>query len=114
MILHQSMSQDPLSEGEREELVLKPLADTPVRHWCLLCRRWANFTPEDQSYWHDVIVLDRTVQFKGSVLSRSRRQIELTLIFNPPRPCGSATIRFCITLEDFDQVLWEDEDEIGT
>ena len=114
MILDQSMSKDPLNEEDREQSVMKPLMDTPVRYWDILCRKWLNFTAEDQTYWHDIIVLDRTVQFAGSRLAKTRRQIEITLVFDPPKSPGNDTIQFCITLEDFDQYLWEDEEEMAT
>ena len=105
-----SMSQSPLSDEEHNAAVMKPLRDTPVRYWDILNQTWLNFTPEDQSYWHDIIVLDHTVQYKGSILSRTRQQIEITLLFSEPRPCGAERVRFCITLANFDQYLWEDEE----
>ena len=103
------MSNAPLSDTEHEELVMKPLQETPLRYWALLNDRWLNFSEEAQAYFIDVLLNDTKVAYKGSILSPTRRQVEITLLFNEPNPCGADRVRFCVTLECFEQLMRNDE-----
>ena len=103
------MSNAPLSDAEHHELVMKPLRETPLRYWSLLNDRWLNFSEEAQAYFIDVLLRDDKVAYKGSVLSPTRKQIEITLLFNEPNPCGADSVRFCVTVDRFEQLLASDE-----
>ena len=103
------MSNAPLSEAEHNELVMKPLQETPLRYWALLNDRWLNFSEEAQAYFVDVLLNDTRVAYKGSILSPTRRQVEVTLLFNESSPCGADRVHFCVTLECFDQLVTHDE-----
>ena len=105
----QVMSNAPLTDTEHEELVMKPLQETPLRYWALLNERWLNFSEEAQAYFVDVLLNDTKVAYKGSILSPTRRQIEITLLFNEPNPCGADRCRFCVTLDSFEQLMRNDE-----
>ena len=103
------MSNAPLSDTEHNDLIMKPLQETPLRYWALLNDRWLNFSEESQAYFIDVLLTDTKVAYKGSILSPTRRQIEITLLFNEPNPCGADRVRFCVTLECFDQLMTNEE-----
>ena len=103
------MSNAPLSDAEHFDLVMKPLQETPFRYRSLLNDRWLNFSEEAQAYFVDVLLNDNKVAYKGSILSPTRKQIEITLLFNEPNPCGADRVRFCVTLECFEQLMTTNE-----
>lgn len=104
-----SMSNAPLSEVEHNTLVMKPLQETPLRYWSLLNDRWLNFSEEAQAYFVDVLLNDSKVAYKGSTLSPTRKQVEITLLFSELSPCGADRVLFCVTLDCFDRLLAHDE-----
>ena len=61
---------------------------------------WMNVSSESRHYWLLMIESD-LVRFVGTVVSRTRCQIELTLVFKRRHSVHGSMHSFCITLSDF-------------
>ena len=94
------MSQDELGDDEYEdgELYVLSLA-TPLGR-AITSERWLNVDQTVQAFWLNEMASPR-VKFIGTVLSRVRQQVELSIIYYDGAGNTGQKRSFCISLADF-------------
>ena len=98
------MSIRPLGDSEYDDGEVYPITLTTPIGLALINDRWLNFSEERQAYWLSELSSPR-IRFAGTVISRVRRQVELTIIYADQRGASGRQVSFCITLPDFDRFL---------
>ena len=63
---------------------------------------WLNLSPQTRDYWLAIMQSD-LVRFVGTVISRSRCQIEITIRFRERHAVHGYMESFCITLQQFNR-----------
>ena len=91
----------PLTCPNRKNTLL--VTETPRLYQVVLEDEWLNFEVEAQKELKDTLLSDQILCI-ATLLSNYRRQIELTVVFKEPRPCGTFLVRFCVTLGDFNRL----------
>ena len=94
-----SMSLSPLKDGEYDDGEVYRIDFTRGIGQAIAEEEWLNVPAEHQRYWLAVMRSSRC-RFIGTVISRVRGQVELTIIF---REATSGTVNFCITLDNMDR-----------
>ena len=104
MVQEGSTSQLPLKEDEYGSGEIVALTRTPILTRALFNERWLNISEETQEYWLSVI-RSGSLRFVGTILSETRQQVELTLIYPESSPQAETYIHFCVSLPDFRRFL---------
>ena len=104
MILEGSMSLRALGDDEYDDGEVIPVSlESPVVQ-ALINEPWLNMCDNRREYWLSELRSLR-IRFAGTIISRVRRQVELTLIYKDRIGGHGHQISFCITLADFDRFL---------
>ena len=98
------MSKERLQDGDYEDGELnKVMVGTPMWH-ALFQEKWENFTIDEQRRM--VARLRQPTYYVGTIVSRSRLQIEVTCItLNTSTGGPKETFTFCITVSDFNRFI---------
>ena len=99
-----SLSKLPLGTNDYCDGEVYDLYDRDRQELCsaIMTELWLNVSPNFQQYWLSVIRSD-LVRFVGTVVSRSRCQVEITVRFRSPHALHGHMSSFCITLERFNR-----------
>ena len=100
MTIKPSMSKECLQDGDYEDgEIYKVMVGTPM--WqAVFQEKWENFTIDEQQQM--VARLRQPTYYLGTIVSRSRLQIEVTCItLNTTTGGPHETFSFCITVSDF-------------
>ena len=99
-----SMSQNPLESNEFEDGQIHPLRPGSALWLAITTETWLNCSEMTrQRILQDMLV---PTNFVGTILSASRRQVELTVIMKDPATKQSLGMhQLCITLSDFYRFL---------
>ena len=99
-----SYSREPFVSADYSDGEIYRLDEGSVLGQAILCERWLNMTSAEQSYWVN-LARSAAVRFVGTVLSSSRQQVELTLIYPESSPQAETYIHFCVSLPNFRRFL---------
>ena len=66
----------------------------------ILGEQWINMSWETRQQWIS-LMFSPTVRFVGTVVSRSRQQVEVSVMFRTWHPVHGAMVSFVLTLGDF-------------
>ena len=99
----QSYSQLPLDTGDYDDGEVYPLLPNSTLWHALMDELWLNWSLEQQNLWK--WKLQQPSRFVGTVLSRNRQQVEITLIYqdNTGNATGMDTVT--VTLANFQRFL---------
>ena len=100
----QSLSTEPLSDGEYDDGELIPVDFTSTLGRAILHDRWLNFDEAAQAHWVRELRSPQ-IKFIGTVLSRPRKQVELHLIYKNAAGGTSHERVFCISFQKFNLFL---------
>lgn len=99
-----SLSQAQLSDSDYTDGELRPLTVGSLLQSCLMEETWLNCGPETQNFFQSL--LRNPHYFSGTILSRTRQQVELTIItFDTNGTSPGATYVICVTLANFSRFL---------
>ena len=104
MVVEGSMSKQPLPANCPNRRNTQLVSLTPLRYQIIMEEEWLNFDNDAQQELKDILSSNE-ILCVASLLSHQRRQIELTVVFKEPRPCGAFLVRFCVTMGDFNRFL---------
>ena len=97
-----SLSTRRLGDNEYHDGELHDLhsEDRAILKHALLYEPWVNVSEETKTYWLNLIYSANT-RFVGTVISRPRQQIEVSVIFSRPHPVHGGMGSICVTLSHF-------------
>ena len=99
-----SLSKQPLGANDYCDGEIYDLYDINRRELCaaILEELWLNVSPDFQHHWLSIIQ-SSLVRFVGTVVSRSRCQVEITVRFKAPHAVHGHMSSFCISLDRFNR-----------
>ena len=100
----QSMSTSELTDGEYENGELIAVSMTSPLTRAIMYEPWLNVSNSQRDIWLSELS-SPWIKFAGTVLSRVRKQVELTLIYRDQYGETSHQRSICISLADFDRFL---------
>lgn len=100
----QSMSIRRLSDNQYDDGELYRLDLSNPLGQALLAERWLNMPLNHQTYWLSELYSPR-IKFVGTVLSRVRKQVELTYIYHDRIGNTGHQVSFCVSLPNFSRFL---------
>ena len=97
-----SLSTRRLRTGDYDDGELYDLhaEERVVLKQALLTEPWVNVSEDTRVHWLNLMHSSNT-RFVGTVISRPRRQIEISVIFSRPHPVYGGMGSICVTLSDF-------------
>ena len=92
------MSPRPLSGADYHdgEIYDWNLPSRAILRDALLNEHWANMSECSRLHWLGIIN-SSSVRFVGTVISRTRLQVEITIVFDRPHPVYDDMVAFCVT-----------------
>ena len=98
-----SYSKTPFGTGDYTDGEIKPLLPSSLLWQALLQETWLNWSLEHQRMWK--WKLQQPLKFIGTVMSSSRMQVEITLIYQDNTGNSSGIETVTVTLADFSRFL---------
>ena len=98
------MSTSELGDGEYENGELIPVSMTDPLVRAIMYEPWLNVPDGLRAHWLSEMSSPR-IKFIGTVLSRVRKQVELTLIYRDQTGATSHQRSICISLSHFERFL---------
>ena len=97
-----SLSTRELSAGEYHDGELHCLHATSrtVLKTALLGEPWLNVSDDTRNHWL-ALMRSPSVRFVGTVISRPRQQVEVSVVFSQPHPVYGGVGSICVTLSHF-------------
>ena len=97
-----SLSTRDLSDGEYHDGELHCLhsADRVVLKHALLWEPWLNVSDDTRNHWL-ALMHSSNARFVGTIISRPRQQIEISVVFAQPHPVYGGVGTICVTLSQF-------------
>ena len=95
----QSYSQLPFGTGDYDDGEIQPLVTGSILWRALIHEPWLNWSLPAQNLWK--WRLQQPLKFMGTVLSNSRQQIEITLVYQDGTGCSSGMDTVTVTLANF-------------
>ena len=101
-LMSQSMSTEPLSSGEYSDGEIYSLwaPERVILMHAILTEPWLNMSAETRKNWL-ILIQSPYVRFVGTVLSRARQQVEITIVFHQPHPVHGCITELCVSLIEF-------------
>ena len=102
-MLAPSLSKEPFGDDDYDDGEVYDLRENNALRAALATERWLNWSLSQQQHWQRKMT--RPMRFLGYVLSTSRQQAEITLIYEPQAGLTSYMESVTVTLANFSRFI---------